>query len=796
MSKESRKRNKVTTPELPNFKEAFADSAQKQFDAFVKSGECLVFPVTPCPVVSIVIVTYKRTALEFLCLLSILRWASGVCYEVILSNNGNTEDNKYLMEHLKNITVLSHEENLGFVEGVNKGAAVARGDYLLLLNDDALLSYQTLESLLEVLQGQQQVGVVGAQIRTLDNHIQDAGGILWNNGVAAEYSKGRNPDIGDVNYQREVDYVSGACLMTRTKLFKGMGGFDEVFSPGYCEESDYCCRLRKAGFKIIYQPKAHLIHYEYGSSDPEYVNRLVEVHTAMLVNKHKDLFATQSFHPTTPVAYARTTTRCCGRVLIVEDFVPHSYYRSEIATFINNLRRRGFFVTYYPRFSGVDDWQSVYELLDEDVEVMLFESIDELPRMLSERPRFYDYFISSSFSFDSLRSKHADPLIGKRVIEGRPLDNELLSYMTNKRLLWIDWHIPEPDTNAGDYAVYSYCNAFKDLGYNICYVPNDPAFRKQDSSYIERFRQEEWEIWDFPWSFEQTIADLGHTIDLVVVARPLAINYIDKIRAWSHAPIIYYCHDLHYLREQRRAQQNFGKIDIEQIEQLRLLEYSIIQKCDLTVTVSQFEKEELSRELPQAEVSVWPWFAPPKVTMRSYPTSPKYIDFIGGMQHTPNQDAIKWFVYDILPRIRKVLPDVQFNIIGSGVPEDIQKLHHKDNINVLGHVKEPSPFFLADTVLVAPMRFGAGLKGKIAMAMQHGLPVITTTIGAEGMGLTNFKNVRVVDDPQQFAEAVIEVMQEPMIWEELSRNSLEYARKHWSLESVQNQLGVDIKCIS
>jgi GT2 family glycosyltransferase/glycosyltransferase involved in cell wall biosynthesis len=786
-------------------KEHFLHKAEQQLDAFLKSDKKIVFPFFEHPEVSIVVVTYTQTALELLCFMSISRWVRGCSYEVVISNNGISERNKELLDRLENVKIINNEENKGFVAGVNIGADYASGEYILLLNDDALVTYDCVQSLLKRIRQwkRTKVGVVGAQIRRLDNTVQDAGGILWSDGEAAEYSKGRNPDIGDVNFVRGVDYVSGSCFMTPRELFLGLNKFDEVYSPGYCEESDYCLRVRKEGYKVIYDPSAKVLHYEYGSSDPTKVSNLVEEHTEILRTKHKDILA-QGYHKSTPPAYARTNKRYRGRVLIIDDFVPRpNYGDNALIDYIKALVDNDFFVTFFPLHVGVDDWMSVYDWVPDTVEVMLYESEGDLGKILSERPRFYDYFVSKTYDLYNLVKTGATE--GKYVIQLGDQDDfdcPLLAEIIKPTALWVDWHIPEYDTNAGDYAVYSYCSMLQELGFKIRYWSDDSRWQAQDIKYAKTLLQNKWEICNLAgFTFEQTISDLGHTVDLVVLARPLAINYIKQIREWTRAPIIYYCHDLHYLRESRRlSQQENGISDTDRLSlgALKRTEFDIIEKIDLFVTVSQFEKEEINGEIPGTRVSVWPWYCPPNPppdSNREFKFRNQII-FIGGMQHTPNQDAIRWFTSEVFPLVKKEVPDAVLTVIGDKAPEDIISLHDDKNICVKGHVEDLTTFLHYSSLLVAPIRFGAGFKGKIAMAMSHGLPVATTTIGAEGIGLTDGENVLIGDTREQFAKNVINILNDHNLQKELSLNSLKYSEEHWSAEVVNKHLRNDIDSLN
>ena len=795
----------------PSYKEQFVARAQRQLEDFLKSDRRLVFPSFSNPEVSIIIVTYTQTALELMCLLSVLRWCSpckdgaDISYEVVISNNGNSEINKQLLSRLDNVVVINNEKNEGFVKGVNIGAEHASGEFLLFLNDDAMVSYECVQNLTKRMRTWEQTktGVAGAQILRLNYTIQDAGGILGTDGTASEYCKGFSPEVGEVNFVREVDYVSGACFMTPRELFFKLNKFDEIYSPGYCEESDYCLRVREAGYKVIYDASARILHYEYGSSDPSKVTDLVKEHTSILYNRHKNLLS--AGYPSQMVAcYARTNRRHRGRALIITDMVPRPEYGDDkILDYINKLVDQNIFVTVFPLHQGVDDWMSVHDHLPETVEVMLREDIGKLIEILNARPRYYDYLISKVYDFSQIISK-SHVLAGKYVFQlgkDEDFDCPRLLEILKPTVLWVDWHIPEHDTNAGDYAVYSYCSQLQELGYRIRYWSDDLAWRAQDSKYIQTLAQKDWEFWNASgYTFEQTMRDLGHTVDLVVLARPLAVNYIEAIRKYSKAPIIYYCHDLHHLRELRQIQTtcdpNYTVLDTESVQKTKKVEYDIINKTDLLVTVSQFEKEYIDKELPDAKVSVWPWYCPPRLRQTNNQIKNQII-FLGGMQHTPNQDAIRWFTSEIFLQVKESIPEARLVIIGEKAPEDIVALHNDKDICVAGHMEDITTFLQSSSLLVAPIRFGAGFKGKIAMAMSHGLPVVTTSLGAEGIGLTQEENVLIADTAEDFARQIVRAMRGGNgLWRKLSNNSIEFATNNWSAKVVQEHLRKDIESLN
>ena len=165
----------------------------------------------------------------------------------------------------------------------------------------------------------------------------------------------------------------------------------------------------------------------------------------------------------------------------------------------------------------------------------------------------------------------------------------------------------------------------------------------------------------------------------------------------------------------------------------------------------------------------------------------KNIMFIGSFLHQPNEDAVQFFVRDIFPFIKKRIPDMKFFVVGSDPLDSILKLD-SDTIKVTGYVKDVAPFFEACRVFVAPLRYGAGMKGKIGQSMAYGLPVVTTMIGAEGIGLVNNQNALITDEPDKFADAVLRLYEDEELWNKISRDSIGHIEKNYSQETISKEM--------
>ena len=193
-----------------------------------------------------------------------------------------------MLHRVRGIRVVTNAENLGYLRSCNRVAAEARGEFLLFLNNDRQPQAGWLDPMVALLRARVDAGAVGSQLLFPDGRLQEAGGIIWDNGRGWTYGRDDDPDHSAYNYVREVDYASGASLLVRRDLFAALGGFDEAFAPAYCEVSDLAFRIRQAGLKILYQPKSRVVHFESvtnGADPAAGVKRFNDLNHPKLVGK-------------------------------------------------------------------------------------------------------------------------------------------------------------------------------------------------------------------------------------------------------------------------------------------------------------------------------------------------------------------------------------------------------------------------------------------------------------------------------------------------------------------------------
>ena len=216
------------------------------------------------PTVSIILVTQEKAHLSILTIDSVLQFA-GEPFEFIIVDNGSKDATPELLDRIRGARILRNQTNLGFGPACMQAAALAAGEFLCFLNNDALLTEGAIQAALKNFESKD-VGAVGGKILLSNGSLQEAGSMIWSDGSALGYGRGDDASLPQYNFRRPVDYCSAVFLITPKGLFQRFGGFREEFAPAYYEDSDYCMTLWHAGLHVIYEPLAEIRHYESASS--------------------------------------------------------------------------------------------------------------------------------------------------------------------------------------------------------------------------------------------------------------------------------------------------------------------------------------------------------------------------------------------------------------------------------------------------------------------------------------------------------------------------------------------------
>ncbi|MFH0729723.1 MAG: glycosyltransferase [Pseudomonadota bacterium] len=357
-----------------------------------------------------------------------------------------------------------------------------------------------------------------------------------------------------------------------------------------------------------------------------------------------------------------------------------------------------------------------------------------------------------------------------------------------KRALVVDHYIPTYDKDSGSLRMFSLLKILVEMGYKVVFWPENRAY---DRPYALALQRLGIEVIYGNVDFDEYLLEYGGYFDLALLSRPhVAINFIHSVKAYTNAKIIYDTVDLHYLRETRRAGIEADPERRREAGELaaawKQKELFLANEADVTLVVSPAEKTLLENETAfNGKVSVVSNVHTIEARGNGFEER-EGLMFIAGFDHTPNEDAVMWFVEAIFPDLQKRIPNLRFTIVGSNPSERVRALA-SESITVTGYLADVSPFFRNAKVFVSPLRYGAGVKGKVGQSMAHGLPVVTTSMGAEGMGLIDGVNALITDDADEFCRKVEALYNDKALWEKISDNGLRVIEKHFSPDVIKEK---------
>jgi GT2 family glycosyltransferase/glycosyltransferase involved in cell wall biosynthesis len=367
-----------------------------------------------------------------------------------------------------------------------------------------------------------------------------------------------------------------------------------------------------------------------------------------------------------------------------------------------------------------------------------------------------------------------------------------------RRVLVIDHCTPTPDQDAGSLTCLEIMRAFKDIGFKVTFVPEDNfLYMPKETRNLQRIGIEAV-YYPFCKSVREYLESYGHLFDVVLIFRSgAASRHLATVRELCPtAKILYHTSDLHFLRQIRQmAIEGSSKKKRAQVEQTKATELSLINSVDLTIVHSTYEREILAELAPGANVYVFPWILDTVGRVADFNQRNGLI-FLGGYRHPPNVDAVRYFVSEVWSLIRARIPEAVFYVAGSNPPPELLKLDGKDNIVVTDHIEDLQPYFERVRLSVAPIRYGAGIKGKVAMSMAHGVPVVASACAAEGMGLIDGENIVIEDDPREMARKIVEFYHDEPRWLKFSDQGLAFVEDNYDSKLGRKRMAEMVGSVS
>jgi glycosyltransferase involved in cell wall biosynthesis len=331
----------------------------------------------------------------------------------------------------------------------------------------------------------------------------------------------------------------------------------------------------------------------------------------------------------------------------------------------------------------------------------------------------------------------------------------------------VDHMVPRWREDSGSLRMHRLLSTLIELGYDVIFLPDNRDRAQPYTAELQSLGVLVWYGWGDIWVHLEAIKEI---VSLVVLSRAtVASTYIRHVReVLPEVPLAFDTVDLHFLREQRRLELAAGG-NAKSVHAMRELELAIVRASDMTLVVSDFERRVLQEIEPDKPVYVLSnsHDSVPAVAAEGPRTE---ITFVGSFQHNPNADAIRWFVREVFPLVRQQIPSAHLSVVGRFPPSDLLDAPHP-GVEFLGWVEDVSPVHARSIVSVAPLRYGAGVKGKVGDAWAHGVPVVMTALAAEGMQVDDGHTGLVADTAEDFAAAVVRLHRDRELWNHISEAS-------------------------
>ncbi|MEW6441345.1 MAG: glycosyltransferase [bacterium] len=263
--------------------------------------------------------------------------------------------------------------------------------------------------------------------------------------------------------------------------------------------------------------------------------------------------------------------------------------------------------------------------------------------------------------------------------------------------------------------------------------------------------------------------------------------YADLIRRVSPATVLVTDSvDVHFVREMREARMRGDGWMLRRALENRRSELARYERSDVVLTVTEDDRRHLLEASPSLDVRVVPNIhtIPAEVAPRGARSG---LLFIGGFSHPPNADAVLFFLDEVYPLVKAEVPEATLRIVGNAPPPEVLA-HQSEDVEVVGYVPDTAPYLDAALVSIAPLRYGAGMKGKVGEAMAAGLPVVTTSIGAEGLGASSGEHLLVADAPAELAAAISSLCRDAALWERISRRGRRFIQETYSPQAVERRM--------
>jgi glycosyltransferase involved in cell wall biosynthesis len=367
----------------------------------------------------------------------------------------------------------------------------------------------------------------------------------------------------------------------------------------------------------------------------------------------------------------------------------------------------------------------------------------------------------------------------------RRLQLALSSQPAGPVLLMCDHQLPAPDRHAGHLAVFMYLSLFKQRGWRVLYFATDPddhwnsARRLSDAGILTITSPAALRAW---------LSRHGQCVTATWIARPyVAEAVLPLVKSATSGPIVYFTHDLTFLRLERQALIECNESMARDARNMKHTEVSILQKVSGVLSPSSHEIDIVRTLVPDTPATAIPlhFFTEEDLRPRTadHFRSCNDLLFVGGFPHSPNVDAALFLAEQVMPIIWQRRPDCRLVLVGHSPPESVTRLAG-ERVIVTGFVPDVRPFYERARAAIIGLRYGAGVKGKVLEGMRYGVPVIGTSTAIEGIPATPSQDFLLGDTPQDLASHAVSLLGDAAACAQLSAAATELLRGNYTAEAA------------
>ncbi len=673
-------------------------------------------------------------------------------HEVMVVDNGSTDDSvQYIEANYPQIRVLALKENIGFAEGNNAGAQAAKNDIIVLLNNDMVVDPGFLGPLLAGFGPK--TFAVSSQI-----FLQDTAKRREETGkTTAEFRRGM-VDYAHLPIETEnhrplypVFWAGGGSSAFHREKFLALGGFHDIYSPAYVEDTDISYQAWRLGWEVLLAPESIVYHKHRTST----ARRFNKSQLQALVLRNQYLFIWKNIH-SWPLLLSHGF------------FLPWNCYR-------------------LARDHGMAAWRGLFQAVRKIPSV---ESQRLQGRLRSERTdrQVFNLFKRPALFFRGRQRSKS---------EGKP------------RVLWVTAYLPHTGRHAGAGRMLQLLKrmatryritlaTFLETDEEIHFLPEAEPYCEEIIA-MRRSHPPRWQIFPYEPFDEFLTPEMLQAVDRFLEERDFELVHLEYTQMGVYAdrasgiPVLLTKHEVDFAACARRARTESNPVLKMRwfYNYLQVLdrEIHLTKKVNAVICMTDPDARELKKFAPYTPVHVistgvdLEYFSPPA----RLSDDPRLI-FVGAFQHLPNVEAMLFFCKDVLPVIRKEVPGIEMLIVGSNPPASIAALASIPGVQVTGFVPDIRPYMADSAVYVVPLRLGVGIRGKILEAWGMGMAVVTTSVGCAGLQFEHERNLMVADTPEQLAKSVIALLRDPARRRRLGKEGRKTVEEFYSWDSSAQKL--------